>query len=382
MRVFLLVLSAAGVGSTGDAGATPDADTCAHLGESAGGFRASALARAGLGATGVFPGLRPTTTPEGAGGRLVPRAPGTDPLAAAWELAGHLADPPLEGHPDGFPAGLLDALGERLGRGWIGNVAASTAEVLERFGEAHRRSRDFIVYTSASSVMRVAAHADVVPRAALEDACREARTFLDGRTRIGRVVARPFAGAPGGFAAAGCREYAAAPDGPVLTTRLAEAGERRIVVGRGRGRVEPMGVDDSVRTTDDDEAMEVVLDLARRPGGGLVWAALDGLLAGPAAHGDARGFVRAFERFDDRFEALRSRLRHDELCIVTGDHGRDPVAAGRRTRERSPLLVTGPGVRAGADLGDRDRSDVAATIADLFRTRPVAGRSFRSAIRS
>lgn len=382
MRVFLLVLSGAGVG--GGAEGEGRADTLAHLGEAAGGLRAPALARAGLGATGTVPGVRATAAATGAFGTLVPRAPGVDPLASAWELAGHLADPPLESHPDGFPTGLLDGLAQRLGRGWVGNVAGPTAEVLDRFDGAHRERRDFIVYTSASSVMRVAAHVEVVARDALEDACREARAFLDDRARIGRVVARPFDGAPGRVAAAGCREFAARPETPALPARIARTGARTVAVGRGRTRVETMGVDDSVRTSDDEEALEVVLDLARRPGSGLVWAALDGLVAASARRGDARGFGRAFEIFDDRYAALVSRLRHDELCIVTGDHGRDAtVSGGRRTRERAPLVVSGPGVRPGVALGERDRADVAATVAELFRAPASgAGRSFRREIRS
>jgi phosphopentomutase len=328
----------------------------------------------------ALPGVRSIADPRGARGRLAERSPGKDSTTGHWELAGLILDRPFPTYPRGFPRRLLDEFSRRTGRGWIGNEAASGTEIIQRLGAEHQRTGSLIVYTSADSVFQVAAHEGTVPLEELYAACRLARGILSGEDAVGRVIARPFLGAPGDYRrTANRRDFSLRPPQRTLLDRLVEAGHPVVTVGKVDDLFAGCGVSEALHTTSNAEGEELLAGLARRGGPGLVFANLVDFDQQYGHRNDPAGFARALEQFDGRLDEILAHLRSDDLCLLTADHGNDPTTPGTdHSREYTPLLVAGPRVRAGADVGTRETfADVAATLAQAFGVRPPpAGTSF------
>ena len=387
MRVFLIILDGVGIGELPDAAEYGDrgANTLLHVAEFVGRLRVPVMESLGLGNLLPMPGVAPMLAPLGARARLTEMSAGKDSTTGHWEMMGLALDSALPTYPDGFPRDFLDAWSERVERGWIGNVAASGTEIIERLGERHQDSGDFIVYTSADSVFQVAAHESTVHIDQLYEACRVAREMLVGRLAVGRVIARPFEGTPGNYRRTSRRrDFSLEPHAPTLMDTMVQAGRRVVTVGKVDDLFAGRGVSDAIHTQNNGEGEAVLLDLAKRSGEGLVFANLVDFDTQYGHRNDPAGFARALETFDATLGELRSRLRGDEMVWITADHGNDPTTPGTdHTREYTPLLLAGPRVAAGADLGTRSTfADVAATLAEIFSvTAPRVGKSFLKEIR-
>lgn len=375
MRLFLVVLDGVGIGELPDADRYGDrgAHTLRHVAEHAGGLELPVLESLGLGRLLALPGVRPLADARGARARLAERSSGKDSTTGHWEMMGLVLDRPFPTYPDGFPAPLLDAWSERVGRGWIGNGPASGTEIIARLGAEHRDTGRYIVYTSADSVFQVAAHEEVVPLEELYAACRTARGMLVGKHAVGRVIARPFVGTDGAWKrTANRKDFSLEPFEATVLDRLLERGHRVTTVGKVDDLFAGRGVSDAIHTKSNDEGQEVLLDLAKRPGEGLVFANLVDFDTQYGHRNDPAGFARALESFDAALGPLLARLRDDEMVWVTADHGNDPTTPGTdHTREYTPFLAAGRHVRAGADLGTRSTfADLGATLCDLFGLAP------------
>jgi phosphopentomutase len=388
MRVFLIVLDGVGIGELPDAAEYGDvgSNTLRHVAEAAGGLALPTLERLGLGRLLDLPGVRAVAGARGARGRMAERSKGKDSTSGHWELAGLVLERAFPTYPHGFPVALLDRWSERVGRGWIGNVVGSGTALIDRFGEEHRRSGRYLVYTSADSVFQIAAHEAVVPLDELYAACREARAVLAGEHAVGRVIARPFVGEPGSFRrTANRRDFSLAPPEPTLLDRLVGRGEPVVTVGKVDDLFAGRGVTEAIHTSGNDEGQETLAALARRPGRGLVFANLVDFDQQYGHRNDPIGFARALERFDAHAGELLSMLRDDEMCLITADHGNDPTTASTdHAREYVPLLIDGPRVRPDRDLGTRESfADVGATLAELFSLPALPhGTSFLREIRA
>ena len=388
MRVFVIVLDGVGMGALPDADRYGDAgaNTLLHVAEHAGTLSLPMLETFGLGNLLAMPGVRPTLAPRGARARLTEKSAGKDSTTGHWEMMGIALEHPFPTYPDGFPAPLLDRWSERVQRGWIGNVAASGTEIIARLGQQHQETGRFIVYTSADSVFQVAAHEQTVPIEQLYSACRAARDLLIGPHAVGRVIARPFEGAPGEYRRTSRRrDFSLAPPAPTVLDRMVEAGRRVVTVGKVDDLFAGRGVTDAIHTTSNEEGETVLLDLVKRSGEGLVFANLVDFDTQYGHRNDPAGFAVALEKFDVTFGRIVDRLRGDEMVWVTADHGNDPTTPGTdHTREYTPLLVAGPRVRDGVDLGTRASfADLGATLAELFSvSAPRAGTSFLSELKA
>ncbi|MEQ1834668.1 MAG: phosphopentomutase, partial [Candidatus Eisenbacteria bacterium] len=357
MRIFLIVLDGVGMGELPDAAQYGDrgANTLLHVAEFAGRLDLPVLGSLGLGNLLALPGVPPLASPRGARAKLSEKSAGKDSTTGHWEMMGLVLDQAFPTYPDGFPRALLERWSERVERGWLGNVAASGTEIITRLGAAHQESGKFIVYTSADSVFQVAAHEQTVSIDKLYDACRVAREMLTGPHAVGRVIARPFEGEPGSYRRTSRRrDFSLAPHAPTVMDVMVRAGQRVVTVGKVDDLFAGRGVSDAIHTKDNAEGEAVLLDLIQRPGEGLVFANLVDFDTQYGHRNDPAGFARALQQFDSVLGGLLGKLRGDEMIWITADHGNDPTTPGTdHTREYTPLLVAGPRVRSGANLGTR-----------------------------
>jgi phosphopentomutase len=364
-RVVLLVADSVGVGAMPDAADWGDAgaDTLGHVLEAA---RPSLpnLAAFGLGNVRPGPGLPAVEAPQASWGRLATAGAGKDTIAGHWELAGVKVDAPFATYMDGFPPELLAAFTEAAGRGWLGNVAESGTEIIQRLGAEHVATGKVIVYTSSDSVLQVAAHEDVVPLAELHALC--ARVFPVARAfGIARVIARPFVGIPGAYVRTeGRKDLALEPPRPTLADRCAAAGIPTVSIGKVASIFGDRGFSRQVKAGNNGTIFQALLDVLDEGGGGLVFPNLVDFDMLYGHRRDPSGYARALEALDARMPELLARLGPEDLLLVTADHGNDPTHRGTdHTREYVPLLAYRRG-RPGVPLGTRPTlADVGATAA-------------------
>jgi len=366
-RAVILVLDGVGVGAAPDAAQYGDvgSDTLGNLARAVGGLNLPNLAAVGLGHVAPIHGVDAVAEPQGAWGTMRPASAGKDSTTGHWEIAGVHLSRPFPTYPHGFPADVLDRFSAAVGRGVIGNVAASGTEIVARLGEEHARTGKLIVYTSADSVFQVAAHEEVVPLEELYAACETARAQLVAPHDVSRVIARPFVGRPGEYVrTTNRRDYSLAPPVETLLDDLAAAGVPR----SGVGKVDDLFAGRSLRarhTTSNAEGIAAILDWLRGEQGGLLFANLVDFDTLYGHRNDVAGFQRALREFDDALPAIRAALREDDLLFITADHGNDPTTPSTdHARERVPLLALGEPVHPVA-LGERATfSDLGATVAE------------------
>jgi phosphopentomutase len=379
-RVIWIVLDSVGVGEMPDAAAYGDvgSDTLGNIARKRG-LTVPNLCRLGLGNLKPMPELPRAASPQGAYGRCTLASPGKDTTTGHWEMAGiHLAKPfPL--FPKGFPAGVMEPFESRIGRKAIGNKAASGTEIIKELGEEHMRTGSPIVYTSADSVFQIAAHEGVIPVPELYRICEIAREILRGRYEVGRVIARPFEGEPGGFKRTANRhDYAVPPPPGMLLDKLAEKKVPIYSVGKIFDVFLGRGIGDHVLTKSNADGMEKTLDSMKRFDDGLIFVNLVDFDQQYGHRNDVEGYGSAIEEFDRWLPGFEAALRPGDLAILTADHGCDPTTPSTdHSREYTPLLAFGPGARKGVDLGLRGTlSDLGQTVAQNFGTSIGNGTSF------
>lgn len=380
-RVFLIVLDGVGIGALPDAARYGDegSDTLGHV---------TALARPalptlqslGLGNIVRLASVPPAAAPAAAFGRMAEASPGKDSVTGHWEIAGLVLDRPFPTFPGGFPPALVEAFEAEIGRRTLGNEVASGTEIIARLGDEHVATGRPIVYTSADSVFQIAAHEEVVPVPDLYRMCEIAYRLAVEGLGVGRVIARPFIGPSGAYVRTANRhDYAMPPQGETLLDRLTARGVEVLAIGKVADLFAGRGIGRSVPTRSDEAGMQAIDEAAAALERGLVFANLVDFDTVFGHRNDVAGFARNLEQFDAWLAGFLGTLRAGDLLIVTADHGNDPATPSTdHSREHVPLLATGPGVRAGADLGTRSTfADLGQTIAGIFDAGPLAhGRSF------
>jgi phosphopentomutase len=324
-------------------------------------------------------------TPLGAYGRMAEASPGKDSVTGHWEMMGIILDQAFPTFPTGFPPALITEFERRIGRGTIGNVVASGTEIIDRLGAEHLRTRKPIVYTSADSVFQIAAHEEVIPIQEQYRICEVAYELVGKGHNVGRVIARPFVGVPGAFRRTANRhDYALDPVADTLLDYLARQGIPVIAIGKINDLFAGRGISRAEHTSSDDEGVDRVVAAMGSEETGLIFANLVDCDAVYGHRNDVAGYAANLERFDARLAPLRAALRDTDLLVVTADHGNDPTTPSTdHSREYVPVLVTGPRVRAGVDLGSRETfADLGQTLAANFAVGPLAhGTSFLEDIR-
>jgi len=400
-RVIVVVLDSVGIGELPDAPAYGDegSNTLGNIAASVA-LKVPALRSLGLGNVVDLDTRRADlhapphrvirgTEPIGVYGRMAERSPGNDSVTGHWEMMGVVLDRPFPTFPHGFPADVITEFERRIGRGSLGNVVASGTEIIDRLGRDHVRTGKPIVYTSADSVFQIAAHEEVIPIDEQYRICETAFDLVGRGMGVGRVIARPFVGAPGSFKRTANRhDYALEPAGETLLDRLTRHGIPVVAIGKINDLFAGRGVGRAIHTASDAEGMERLSAIMQEQDNGFIFVNLVDFDTVYGHRNDVAGYASNLERFDEALLRVLPQVRASDLLVITADHGNDPSTPSTdHSREYVPVLMTGglhepveagPCVRRGLDIGTRETfADLGQTLAENFGVGPLAhGTSF------
>src|SRR5262245_15240794 len=422
-RVIVVVLDSVGIGELPDASAYGDegSNTLGNIAARVP-LKLPALRSMGLGrlvALDTSNGVRVDTRSadlkgqrlQGMGtyGRMAEASPGKDSVTGHWEMMGIVLDRPFPTFPHGFPADVIAEFERRIGRETLGNVVASGTEIIDRLGAAHMATGKPIVYTSADSVFQIAAHEEVIPIDEQYRICETAFDLVGRGMGVGRVIARPFVGAPGSFKRTANRhDYALEPAGETLLDRLTGHGIPVVAIGKINDLFAGRGVERAIHTASDAEGMERLSEIMQEQETGFIFVNLVDFDTLYGHRNDVAGYASNLERFDEALLRVLPQVRASDLLMVTADHGNDPSTPSTdHSREYVPVLITGgpaggpaeaspyvqtqagpdvregPAeaglhVRRGVDTGTRQTfADLGQTVAENFGIGPLAhGTSF------
>ena len=303
-------------------------------------------------------------------------------MTGHWEIMGLYIDTPFRVFPDGFPQELITKIEVFSGRKVIGNIPASGTEIIKELGEEQLKTGALIVYTSADSVLQIAAHEEVIPLEELYKICEYCREITrEDPYMIGRIIARPYIGknAEDFKRTSNRHDYALKPFGETVMNYLQDGGLDSIAIGKISDIYDGEGVTEAIRTKSNMDGMDQFIATLDRDFHGMSFINLVDFDALYGHRRDPIGYGNALEEFDARLPEVFARMKEDDLLIITADHGNDPTYKGTdHTREYVPLLVYSKRLSGGGNLGIRKTfADLGATVADNFKVKmPAHGTSF------
>lgn len=318
--------------------------------------------------------------PNGAFMRMQEASMGKDTTIGHWEIAGIISPNPMPTFPHGFPDELIKQLEQETGRQVLCNMPYSGTEVIEKYGAEHMRTGALIVYTSADSVLQIAAHEDIIPVEELYHICEIARRLCHGSYAVGRVIARPFIGSPGQFTRTGRRhDFSLTPPRNTMLDVIKNAGLDVWAIGKINDIFAGKGVTKMTRTEDNEDGINKTLAYMKEDFHGLCFVNLVDFDMKYGHRNDVPGYAAALSYFDKRLPEILAALRPDDILMITADHGCDPSTPSTdHSREYTPLVIAGDSILPGTDLGTRPTfADIGTTICDyLDVTCSLDGTSF------
>ena len=385
-RIVLMVLDSAGIGEMPDAADWGDAgsDTLGHILESRK-VNLPNLQKLGLGNIRPLQDLPAIENPIGNYGKCTLKSNGKDTTTGHWEMAGIILTKAFPTFPQGFPQRIIDEFTAKARvPGVLANVPASGTEIIKEFGEEHIKTGKPIIYTSADSVFQIAAHEEIIPIERLYEICHIAREILDGKDKVGRVIARPFLGthAEDFKRTENRHDYAVPPPSDNLLPLLKDNGFDVVCIGKIASIYDSMGVTQDLIAKNNDQTIEQTINALNAESRGLIFSNLVDFDMLYGHRRDVEGYATALEVFDERLPDIFDAMNDDDLLILTADHGNDPTKEGSdHTREYAPLLVYGKSAKQSVNLGTRQSlSDIGQTIAENFGIELKDGVSFLSEI--
>lgn len=390
VQVVLIVIDSGGIGEAPDARSYGDegANTIGHALERAGNPHLPHLSAMGLEWLLGDPTPKGSwKSPEclGAATKLSPRAQGKDTLAGHWEMMGLVVDHPFQTYPEGFPAMVVKALTDAFGLPILGNRPASGTAIIEELGALHMKTGQPIVYTSADSVLQIAAHESVVPLDRLYQWCLAARAIMQGPHLVGRIIARPFIGEPGAFVRTAHRhDYAVAPWSETMVDRLQNAGVETVAIGKIGDIFSRQGFDTTVSTKSNRDGLKRTVEVAGAGGGDrFVFVNLVEFDSHYGHRRDPLGYVMGLQELDAFLPDIWGVLDPQDQLWITADHGCDPTFPGSdHTREWVPWLTYGSRIEPQIGEDRHTLADIGATLGALFQVTTVGpGRPWRALVR-
>jgi phosphopentomutase len=388
-RIHLIVMDSVGIGEAPDAAQFDDfdVDTLGHIARACGGLEMPNMAKLGLSNIKEIQGVPKADHPLAYYTKMQEVSSGKDTMTGHWEMMGLYIGTPFRVFENGFPDELIHQIEEKTGRKVIGNKPASGTEIIEELGEEHVKTGALIVYTSADSVLQIAAHEDIVPLKELYEICEFCREItLEDPYMLGRIIARPFTGEIGKFKRTSNRhDYALKPFSPTVMNALKAADYEVIALGKISDIFDGEGVTKVVRTVSNSDGMDKFIDTFDESFHGFSFLNLVDFDALFGHRRDPRGYGQALEDYDTRLPEVFAKMTENDLLMITADHGNDPTYRGTdHTREYVPLLIYSPRFKQGGQgLPIRETfADIGATLAENFKvTMPEYGTSFLSELK-
>ncbi|MDR1795057.1 MAG: phosphopentomutase [Erysipelotrichaceae bacterium] len=386
-RIFTIVIDSVGIGAAPDAAAFDDVgcDTIGHCASAVGGLYLPVLESLGLGNLHEIMGVAPSASPRGYFTKMIEKSVSKDTMTGHWEMMGLYIDQPFKTFTDtGFPDELIAELEEKTGHKIIGNYAASGTEIIEELGERHIETGEMIVYTSADSVLQIACSEETFGLDELYRCCEIAREITKRpEYKLGRVIARPFVGKKKGEfkRTANRHDYALKPYGHTVLDSLKAAGYESISVGKIFDIFDGEGLTESNKSQSSDHGMKQTIAIMDRDFTGMCFTNLVDFDALWGHRRNPQGYAKELETFDANLEVVLSKLRDDDLVIITADHGNDPTYKGTdHTRENVPFIAYAKDFKGSGLLPVCDTfADLGATVADNFEIEmPQYGKSLLS----
>ena len=378
-RFFLIVLDSFGVGELPDAYKWHDegSNTLGAI-RNHPSFNCPNLKALGLfNIEGVGGGV---SAPTASYARMAEKSMGKDTTIGHWEIAGIVSPDPLPTYPNGFPDEVIKEFEKKTGRKVICNKPYSGTEVIKDYGREHMETGALIVYTSADSVFQIAAHEDVVPVQKLYEYCEIARKMLVGQHGVGRVIARPFNGEYPFTRTANRHDYSLVPPADTMLNLLKKAGYDTLSVGKIFDIFAGSGISESHRTTSNAHGMQVTKELQGKDFSGLCFVNLVDFDMKYGHRNDVAGYAAAATEFDEFLPSFLKDMREEDVLLITADHGCDPATPSTdHSREYTPMLIYGKGIKGGVNLGTRASfSDISATVLEYFGVaqEKTQGKSF------
>lgn len=369
-RIFLIVLDSVGIGEAPDAAAYGDQGShtlraCWNTGK----LDLPNLTRLGLfNIEGIGCG-KPDPNPIGSYAKMREASAGKDTTTGHWEIGGLISKTPMPTYPHGFPPELIEAYSKATGRPILCNQPYSGTQVIHDYGREQMEKGALIVYTSADSVFQVAAHEQVVPMEELYQDCLIARKMLVGEHGVGRVIARPFEGTWPNFTRTSRRhDFSLLPPKDTVLDALQAAGLDTIGVGKIQDIFAGKGITSFVRTVSNQDGMDKTMGYADQPFHGLCFVNLVDFDMVYGHRNNVEGYTQALNAFDLWLGNFLPKLGQEDGLMITADHGCDPSTPSTdHSREYTPWLIYGPGLRRGVDFGTLPTfGDIGATVAGLL----------------
>ena len=383
-RIHVIVMDSVGIGALPDADKFNDVgtNTLLHISQEKHGLNLPNLGKMGLSNISKLEGVDIATKPLGFYSKMQEASCGKDTMTGHWEMMGLYIDKPFQVFPNGFPDDLIKQIENFSGRKIIGNCPASGTEIIAQYGERQMKTEELIVYTSADSVLQIAAHEEIIPLDELYRICQFCRDITrEGKYQLGRIIARPYIGTcKDDFTRTANRhDYALKPFGKTVMNSLQDANLDSIAIGKIRDIFDGEGVTKAIRTVSNMDGMDKFIQILSEDFTGLSFTNLVDFDAKFGHRRNPIGYGDALEEFDARLPEVFAKMQDNDLLIITADHGNDPTYTGTdHTREYVPLLIYGKQLTSFGSLPIRKTfSDLGATIADNFEvTMPKYGQSF------
>ncbi len=380
---FIIILDGVGIGELPDAGLYGDlgSNTLANIANYVNGLNLPNLGKMGLGNISPIKGISPAAKPIASYGKLAEVSKGKDSTTGHWEIAGLKITKDFSYFPQGFPEDLVNKFLKASGcKGILGNKPASGTEIIKELGEEHQKTGYPIIYTSGDSVFQIAAHEEIITLERLYEICKITRDkVLTYPLNVGRVIARPFIGSPGGYKRTTNRkDFSLDPPSDTILNLLQKNSIPTVAIGKINDLFNYRGISTQEKTKTNKEGCLKLLEYAENSISSLVFANLVDFDVFFGHRNDPVGFANELKAFDDYLPEFLDKLDESDLLVITADHGNDPTSASTdHTREYIPLLFFQKG-KPGKNLGTRDTfSDIAKTVAEFFKIdNLLEGKSF------
>lgn len=374
-RVFLTVLDSVGIGALNDAKEYGDegANTLCNIAKATGGLNLPNMQKMGLGNIQKIDGVKSVENQIAYSTKCGELSKGKDTITGHWEMAGILIKEPFRVFTDtGFPKELIDELEEKSGHKFIGNISASGTEIIKNLGEEHIQSKALILYTSADSVLQIAANEEIIPLEELYRVCEIAREItLQEEYKVGRIIARPFVGTnkENFKRTANRKDYALRPPKNTILDVLKEKDLDVVGIGKIGDIYSYQGITKSIKSKSNEDGINELINIAKENlYEGLVFLNLVDFDALFGHRRDPIGYKNALESFDNKLGELIKEMNDDDLLIITADHGNDPTFKGTdHTREYVPVLIYNKNLENPIKLNElKSMADIGMTILNNF----------------